>query len=268
MDVEKKGKTVVPENIQKRNKRDTTQKAERTKLRSTRQTEAKVKRNELVKRVEGYVKANRDRQSNIVKQRRQARASNSFFVPAESKVLLVVRIRGINHIDPRSKRIMRLFRLRQLHNATFLRVNKATLNMLKHIDPYVAYGFPDRKTISQLLYKRGYLKVKGQRIPITSNQVVEAAVQSQKTKRGVQHQGAKGAASKPEATGPEVQSIEDLIEEIINVGPNFKQVNNAIWPFKLNSPKGGFLNKRHPFNQGGDWGNRENHINALIRRMI
>lgn len=39
-------------------------------------------------------------------------------------------------------------------------------------------------------------------------------------------------------------------------------------PFKLNSPNGGFKNKRKPYLSGGDWGNRETFINELIGRMI
>jgi len=257
------GKTVVPENFQKKSKRVTAQKAERTKLRTQRQAEGKTKKAEYAKRAQGYVKAQRDRQVQLIEQRRKARASNSFLVPAESKVLLVVRIRGINHIDPRTKRILRLFRLRQINNAVFLRVNKATLNMLKHIDPYVTYGYPDRKTVSQLLYKRGYMKINGQRIPITSNYVVEAAVKDQKTSRARQFK-----ANPEQEKQDQVICVEDLVEQVLSVGTNFKQINNAIWPFKLSNPKGGFINKRHPFNQGGDWGNRENHINELIRRMI
>jgi len=177
--------------------------------------------------------------------RREARANNSFFVPAEGKLIWCVRIRGVNRLNPRVVRILRLFRLRQIHNATFIRVNKATLNMLKHVDPFVTYGYPDRKTISDLLYKRGYMKVKGQRFPIVSNNIVERALGKQN-----------------------IQSIEDLIEELTSVGPNFKIANNSVWPFKLNSPKGGYREKRHPYNAGGDWGNREGAINEFIRRMI
>lgn len=258
------GKTVVPENFQKKSKRVTTQKAERTKLRTERQAIGKNKKAEYAKRAQGYVKAHRDRQVQVTEQRRKARATNSFFVPAESKVLLVVRIRGINHIDPRTKRILRLFRLRQINNTVFLRVNKATLNMLKHIDPYVTYGYPDRKTVSNLLYKRGYMKINGQRVPITSNYVVEEAIKDQKTSRARQFKASAGQEKQQD----NVICVEDLIEQVLSVGPNFKQINNAIWPFKLSNPKGGFINKRHPFNQGGDWGNRENHINELIRRMI
>jgi large subunit ribosomal protein L7e len=50
-------------------------------------------------------------------------------------------------------------------------------------------------------------------------------------------------------------------------------VVNVIWylmnrPFKLSSPKGGFKCKRHPFQTGGDWGNREELINDLVKKMI
>ena len=40
-------------------------------------------------------------------------------------------------------------------------------------------------------------------------------------------------------------------------------------PFKLCSPRGGFVSKRHGYAEpkGGDWGNREEEINELIRRM-
>lgn len=31
--------------------------------------------------------------------------------------------------------------------------------------------------------------------------------------------------------------MEDIIHEIFTVGPNFKEVNNFLWPFKLNNAK-------------------------------
>ena len=63
-------------------------------------------------------------------------------------------------------------------------------------------------------------------------------------------------------------SVEDLIHEIVTVGPHFKQANNFLWPFKLNSPKGGLEKKRHPFQNGGAFGNREELVNALVKRML
>ena len=49
---------------------------------------------------------------NIVDAKRKAKSENSFYVPAEAKVALVVRIKGINKVNPDCKKILRLFRLR------------------------------------------------------------------------------------------------------------------------------------------------------------
>ncbi len=54
---------------------------------------------------------------------------------------------------------MQLLRLRQLFNGIFIRINKATVTMLRLVEPYIAWGYPNRRTVSQLIYKRGYGKV-------------------------------------------------------------------------------------------------------------
>ena len=45
--------------------------------------------------------------------------------------------------------------------------------MLRIADPYIAWGYPSMKTIRDLVYKRGYGKVDGNRIPITTNTIIE-----------------------------------------------------------------------------------------------
>ena len=44
-------------------------------------------------------------------------------------------------VSPKVRKVLTLFRLNQIHNAAFLKVNKATLEMLKLVEPYVAYGY-------------------------------------------------------------------------------------------------------------------------------
>lgn len=124
-------------------------------------------------------------------------------------------------------------------------MNKATINMLRRVEPYIAYGYPSQTTISKLVYKRGFGKISGSRIPLTDNVIVE------------QQLGKHGLIS-----------VEDLIHEVSTVGPHFKEANNFLWPFKLNSPRKGFAEKRHPYQNGGVWGNREDLINELVRRML
>jgi len=118
--------------------------------------------------------------------------------------------------------------------------------MLKAVQPFVAYGYPSLKTTRELVYKRGFGKVNKCRIPLNDNEIV------------TQNLGEHG-----------IFGIEDIIHELYTVGPAFKQVSNFLWPFKLSSPKGGFVCKRHAYNEqrGGDWGNREEMVNELIARM-
>merc|ERR1712071_484623 len=74
------------------------------------------------------------------------------------------------------KKILQLLRLRQLHNGVFVKLNKATWNMLRMIEPFVTYGFPSRHTIEKLIYKRGHGKVDRCRIPLSDNAIVESVL--------------------------------------------------------------------------------------------
>lgn len=193
---------------------------------------------------------------------REAKRDESFYVPEESRLAFVVRIKGINKIDPKKRKTLQLLRLLQINNGVFIRLTKATLEMLKIVEPLIAYGFPNQKSVRELIYsrlprhpckygntnpiaERGYGKVDKQRLPLTDNEIIE------------ENLGKYGMIC-----------MEDLIHEIYTVGPNFKQASNFLWPFQLNSPSGGFRKRkfRH-FIEGGDLGNREDKINELIKQM-
>merc|ERR1719324_1237401 len=181
----------------------------------------------------------------IIDGKRDAKAAGNFFVEGEPKVAFLIRIKGINKLAPKPKKILQLLRLRQLHNGVFVKLNKATWNMIRIIEPFVTFGYPSRETISKLIYKRGYGKVNRSRIPLTDNSIIAG-----------------------ELGGSGINCIEDLIHEIVTCGPKFKEANNFLWPFKLSSPNGGFEKKRHQFGQGfGATGNREEYINNLMTKM-
>lgn len=73
---------------------------------------------------------------------------------------------SINKLAPQPRKILQLLRLRQLHNGAFIRLNKATIGMLRRVEPNITYGYLNRKTISDMIYKRGHIKVHGMRVPI------------------------------------------------------------------------------------------------------
>ena len=62
--------------------------------------------------------------------------------------------------------------------------------------------------------------------------------------------------------------IEDIVNEIANVGPHFKEVCRFLCPFNLNKPDNKVLQgKKKLFKNGGDSGNRDDQINELISKM-
>ena len=122
------------------------------------------------------MKEYRDQEADLVRLKRDARAKGGFFVEPEAKLMFVMRLRGLNDLHPQTRKVLQLMRLRQIHNGIFLRVNKATINMLKKVEPYVMFGYPNLKTVKELIYKRGYGKVNKQRVPLTDNTVIEKAL--------------------------------------------------------------------------------------------
>ena len=196
-------------------------------------------------RAESYLKEYATAEKALVSERRAARVTGDYFVDPQAKLAFVVRIRGVNGVSPKVRKILQLLRLRQIFNGAFVKINRATLQMLQLIKPYIAWGYPNLKSVRELVYKRGYGKVAKQRVAITDNAVIESQL-----------------------GGSGIICTEDLIHEIFTVGPKFKEANNFLWTFKLNAPKGGLEKKLRGYTDGGQAGNRETHINELVQRML
>lgn len=237
--------TKVPETLLKKRARDSKWAAAAADKAASAKKARRTSRGVIFKRAESYVKEYRSAEADLIRLRRAARAKGGFYVEPEAKLLFVVRLRGINGVHPKTKKILQLLRLRQINNGVFVRVNAATLAMLRRVEPYVMYGTPNLKTVRELVYKRGFGKVDKQRVPLTDNSVVEKVL------------GSKG-----------IICVEDLVHEIVTVGPAFKEAANFLWPFKLSCPTGGLRKKRTHYIEGGDAGNREEAVNALVRSMI
>jgi len=253
----------VPESLTKKLTRNAALLKEKTAAIAEKKKAHKVRRSALKLRASKYEKEYRSDEKRLVTLRRQAKAAGNFFVEPEAKMMLVVRISGINKMAPKPKKILKLLRLDQLHKAVFVKCTKPMMNMIKCIMPFIVCGYPNLKTVKQLVLKKGYCRVDESasksgkvakyvrknysRLPLTNNEMISEALSSYG-----------------------IHGVDDLIHEIYKVGPAFKQANSFLWAFKLSSPNGGWVQKKHGFHEpkGGDWGNREEMINELVRRMM
>lgn len=232
-----------PETLLKKRKNADQQKSQKQADAAERKSHNQEKRKVIFERAEKYVKEYRDAEREEIRLKRAAKADGEIYIPAQPKLVFVIRIKGINKIAPKPRKILQLLRLLQINNGVFIRLTKATAELLRMVEPYIAYGYPNLASVRKLIYKRGYGKVNKQRVGLTDNQIIETAL------------GQFG-----------IICIEDLIHEIYTVGPNFKQASNFLWPFKLSNPTGGWGVRRkfQHFIEGGALGDREENINALI----
>jgi large subunit ribosomal protein L7e len=91
-----------------------------------------------------------------IRLKRAARTAGDFYVPGQPKVYFVIRIRGcvylhlvenkhltfrsINEIAPKPRKILQLLRLLQINNGVFVKATGPTQQMLRLVEPYIAYG--------------------------------------------------------------------------------------------------------------------------------
>merc|ERR1712070_524769 len=237
--------TPVPESVLKKRKTQEKIAADKQAAAAAEKTARKEKRTAAYKSAEKYVKEYRALAKQRVRMHRQAKAAGNHYFDAEAKLMFVVRIRGLADMHPKTRKILNLMRLRQMNMGVFMKVSKAATEMLKRVDPYISYGYPTLKSVRDLIYKRGYGKVNQNRIPLNDNAVINKTL------------GKYG-----------LHCMEDLVHEIYTVGSYFREANNFLWPFKLRPAKGGQSKKRLGFNEGGQAGNREENMNALIQRML
>ncbi|WZZ34389.1 hypothetical protein YC2023_017790 [Brassica napus] len=106
-------KVVVPESVLKKRKRE-----EEWALAKKQSAEAAKKTNAanrklIYKRAEQYAKEYAEKEKELISLKREAKLKGGFYVDPEAKLLFIIRIRGINAIDPKTKKILQLLRLRQ-----------------------------------------------------------------------------------------------------------------------------------------------------------
>ncbi|XP_036074173.1 60S ribosomal protein L7-like 1 isoform X2 [Rousettus aegyptiacus] len=165
-------------------------------------------------------------------------------MPDEHSLAFVVRIQRINGVSLRVKGTIARLRLKKIFSGVFVKVTPHTIKMLRVVEPYVTWGFPNLKSVRELILKRGQAKVKNKIIPLTDNTVIE------------EHLGKFG-----------VICLEDLIHEIAFPGKNFQAISEFLCPFHLSVARHATKNRVGFLKEMGLPGYRGERINQLIRQL-
>ena len=120
--------------------------ASKAKVVSAKKDAAAVEKNAAnrklyMKKAAAYKKAYKAEANTLKSLRATALKEGNFFSEPEAKVAFVVRIRGINDVAPKPRKILQLLRLRQIHTGVFVLLNKATINMLRRVESFIAWGY-------------------------------------------------------------------------------------------------------------------------------
>ncbi|CAL8315342.1 unnamed protein product [Merluccius merluccius] len=165
-------------------------------------------------------------------------------LPPKNKLAFAVRIKEIKGVSPKVRHVIQMFRLRKIFSGVFVKVNKSSLAMLKVVEPYVAWGFPNLKSVRELILKRGQTKIKKRRVALTDNTLIE------------QHLGKHG-----------IICLEDLIHEIYGVGKHFRLANAFLRPFNLSVARHAARDKGGIMKDLGAPGFRGAEVNAIVRQL-
>jgi large subunit ribosomal protein L7e len=238
----------------------------------------KAGRKVIFKRAESYVKGYLAKEKEEIRLKRAARAAGDFYVPAQPKVYFVIRIRGVNEIAPKPRKILQLLRLLQINNGVFVKATRATQQMLRLVEPYVTYGYVPWGVPCALHSKPGQ-RAEPQVRPRAHLQAwVRQGRQAAHPARGqrrhrdcarqVRHPVRRGPRARDHHRRPELQAGPCALLCGVQGPTDGPQASNFLWPFKLSNPTGGWRTRKFKhYVQGGDFGDRETNINKLVRQM-
>ena len=199
------------------------------------------KKYQSIKKPEDFIHEYRNKEVDLIRMKRRVKRK----VPeANSNTMIIIRIQGKKDMHPRTRKVLYSLGLRRRFSAVFVKPSEGIMAKLQRVEPYVTYGYPNLKSIKELIYKKGHARMEQRKVPLTDNNIIE------------QELGKFG-----------IVCIEDMVHQIYNAGPHFKEVARFMWPFELNKPAEGLKGSKTIFKEGGDTGNREDLINELINKM-
>uniref|UniRef100_A0A2P2JX86 60S ribosomal protein L7-4 n=1 Tax=Rhizophora mucronata TaxID=61149 RepID=A0A2P2JX86_RHIMU len=133
------GEVMVPESVLKKRKREEEWAvAKKEEIAALKKKNAE-NRQLIYKRAKEYAKEYEEQAKELIRLKREAKLKGGFYVNPEAKLLFIIRIRGINAMHPKTRKILQLLRLRQVmwvvcYVSTFPTLENDRLIILFHGD--------------------------------------------------------------------------------------------------------------------------------------
>lgn len=104
----------VPEHVLKKRKAQESIAAAKAAKMVEDKKASKIERKAIYDKAAKYMKEYKAMEKDVVEKRREAKKTGNFYMEPEPKLMLVVRIKGINAVAPKTRKILQLMRLRQV----------------------------------------------------------------------------------------------------------------------------------------------------------
>lgn len=234
---------LVPENLLKKRKAYQALKATQAKQALLARRERKGKAFQF-KRLECFVYDAWRQRRDSVRLRRLNVKPHALEMPDKHSLAFVIRLQKINGVSSLVQQTIARLRLKKMFSGVFVRVTPANLRVLRIVEPYVTWGFPNLKSVRELILKRGQARVNNKTVPLTDNMMIE------------EHLGKFG-----------VICLEDLIHEIAFPGEHFQHIARFLRPFQLSVARHATKNRAGFLKEMGSPGYRGERINQLIRQL-
>jgi large subunit ribosomal protein L7e len=164
-----------------------------------------------------------------------------------SPYIFVIRIREDAGHPPRCVlNILLQMRLKDANTGVFIRYTEVTKRHLHLVEPWVVYGKPSDGLVGDLMERKSFGTVKGEKVPLSDNTIIENAL-------GSEHG---------------MICMEDLVHELTTVGKSFDAVATFLRPFPLSATRSRFEKKLLSVKQGKDYGDRGEEIDEFIKQML
>ncbi|XP_051852937.1 60S ribosomal protein L7-like 1 isoform X1 [Antechinus flavipes] len=235
---------LVPENLLKKRKAYQALKATQAKQALLEKRKQKKGTQLKFRRLESFVHESHRVSRDVARLRRLVSKPGCYVLKDAHRLAFVVRMERINGVSNQVTKTIEELRLKKIYSGVFVKITPGSLKKLRIIEPYVAWGYPNLKSVRELILKRGQARINNKKVSLTDNTLIE------------EHLGKFG-----------IICLEDVIHEICSVGEHFSQVSRFLCPFPLSVARHAAKNRVGFLKEMGKPGYRGESINQIIRQL-